>query len=136
VSLVPVPVVGEVVVVVVAGGEELDVSHTDSASARSAASCCWSVDSLDWSLTTVAWSLLIAVEAVPVPPVPLGDPPDAETAVVVVVVAAFAVVVDVVVELEVWLSSSSVSWASSESRVDWAEETDSLRAVGSSVARL
>jgi hypothetical protein len=121
VSLVPTPV-GEVAVAVVVvvvevagGGDVLDASHTDSASERSAASCCWSADSLDWSPTKVPWSLLMAVEAVPVPvPVPpalVGNPPDDETAVVVVVVvvAAFAVVGDVAVELEVWLSSSSVS---------------------------
>jgi hypothetical protein len=104
--LVVAPVVGVVVVgvlvlvVEVVGGDELDVSHTDSASERSAASCCWSVDSLDWSPTKVAWSLLMAVDAVPVPSPPLGDPLG-ETAVVVVVVVDFPVVVDVVVELEV-----------------------------------
>jgi hypothetical protein len=105
--LVVAPVVGVVVVVVlvlvveVVGGDELGVSHTDSASERSAASCCWSVDSLDWSLTKVAWSLLMAVDPVPVPSPPLGDPLGDETAVVVVVVVDFPEVVDVVVELEV-----------------------------------
>jgi hypothetical protein len=44
-------------------------------------------------------------------------------------------VVDVVVALEVWLSSSSVSFALSDCSVDWAEETDSLSAVGSSEAK-
>ena len=37
-------------------------------------------------------------------------------------------------EFEVWPFSSAVSFASSEDNDDWAEETDSLRAVGSSEA--
>jgi hypothetical protein len=41
---------------------------------------------------------------------------------------------EVLDELEVWPFSSAVSFASSEDSDDWAEETDSLRAVGSSEA--
>jgi hypothetical protein len=41
---------------------------------------------------------------------------------------------EVLAELEVWPFSSAVSFAWSEESDDWAEETDSLRAVGSSVA--
>jgi len=41
---------------------------------------------------------------------------------------------EVLAELEVWPFSSAVSFASSDDSVDWAEETDSLRAVGSSEA--
>jgi len=43
----------------------------------------------------------MAVDPVPVPSPPLGDPLGDETAVVVVVVVDFPEVVDVVVELEV-----------------------------------
>jgi hypothetical protein len=43
---------------------------------------------------------------------------------------------EVLAELEVWPFSSAVSFASSEDNVDWAEETDSLRAVGSTEARV
>jgi hypothetical protein len=69
------------------------------------------------------------------PPLP-GDPLADDGVVVLVVLGSDpTLVVDVGVALEVWLSSSSVNFALSDSRVDWAEETDSLSAVGSSEAR-
>ena len=69
------------------------------------------------------------------PPLP-GDPLADDGVVVLVVLGSDpTLVVDVGVALEVWLSSSSVNFALSDSRVDWAEETDSLKDVGSSEAK-